>query len=293
MTKHRHQWVPLLAKIKNKVIELSALKVCLKCGVLKIGKNSIKVSRYRLDMDNKPIKNLGAPTAANDAARSQDIASCINKGKYWVGHGDNVVTFSTAHSGTSYRWSAVISFAAMGGITTRNNPHTQFLTVSLSNESTTRGKIRIHGGYGFVSCGYAGGNSGSTQHFDDVANAHTARTNATARFAPAGYSLNGYGFTSCGYIAAITGTTERFDDVANTHTARTSATARYELAGYSLNGFGFTSRGINAAGGDIGDTERFDDTANTHTARTSALGKRYSAGYSTNEYFVNYVTYNE
>ena len=93
-------------------------------------------------------------------------------------------------------------------------------------------------GYGFTSCGEVagGGNLGTTERFDDVANTHTARTAATARQYLAGYSLNGYGFTSCGYDGeANVGTTERFDDVANTHTARADATARSGLAGYSLN----------------------------------------------------------
>jgi hypothetical protein len=90
-------------------------------------------------------------------------------------------------------------------------------------------------GYGFTSCGYITGNLGTTERFDDVANTHTARTDATARYELAGYSLNGYGFTSCGYTTADVGTTERFDDVANTHTTRADATARHLLTGYSLN----------------------------------------------------------
>ncbi len=286
MTCHRHRWAFLLAKAKNKTIPISSVKVCIKCGVLKIGKNSIKVSRYRLDMDGNLIINLGAPTASTDAARKEELDSAItpvNKGKYWVAHGDNVITFSTVHSSTSYYWVVVPYFTSMGGITTRNNPHTQALEISVSNESTTRGKIRIDGGYGFTSCGYIAAVTGTTERFDDVANTHTGRTAATtARYSLAGgYSLNGYGFTSCGYIADNTGATERFDDVANTHTARTAATARRALpAGYSLNGFGFTSCGYIAAA--TGTTERFDDVANTHTARTSATARQYPAGYSLN-----------
>jgi len=54
----QHKWVPLLAKYKGKIISVSA-KVCLKCGDLKIGTQTIKISRFRLDMGSLPIKSVG------------------------------------------------------------------------------------------------------------------------------------------------------------------------------------------------------------------------------------------
>ena len=54
----RHQWAPLLAQVKKKTTP-SLVKVCLRCGELKIGQRTIRMSRYRLDMGNLPIKNLG------------------------------------------------------------------------------------------------------------------------------------------------------------------------------------------------------------------------------------------
>ena len=211
----------------------------------------------------------------------------INKNRVWIAHGDNVITFPTTHSNNNYRWVATLSQAPMGGITPRNVAHTRGLSVFVSNESTTRGRVRIEGGFGFTSCGFISAITGTTERFDDVANTHTARAAATARDKLTGYSLNGFGFTSCGWITAAVGTTERFDDVANTHTARATATARQAPTGYSLNGFGFTSLGsVNA-------TERFDDVANTHTARTAATGRETLTGYSLNEYFINFLTFNE
>jgi hypothetical protein len=67
-----------------------------------------------------------------------------------------------------------------------------------------------------------------------VANTHTARTDATARYYSQGYALNGYGFSSCGLTV---GTTERFDDITNTHTARATAVARYDLSSYDLQSY--------------------------------------------------------
>jgi hypothetical protein len=206
----------------------------------------------------------------------------VNRGRVWIAHGDNVITFSKAHSNTNYRWVVSLVQAPMGGITPRNVRHTDGLTVFVSNESEIRGKVRIEGGYGFTSCGETTTSVGTTERFDDIANTHTARANATARRYLAGYSLNGYGFTSCGFISGNVGTTERFDDIANTHTARANATARESPAGYSLNGYGFTSCGYTTTS--VGTTQRFDDVANTHTARANASPRRYLAGYSLNGY---------
>ena len=55
----RHQWAPLIAKHKNEEKVLSFLHVCLKCGQLKIGKKTIRISKYRIDMGSGDIKNAG------------------------------------------------------------------------------------------------------------------------------------------------------------------------------------------------------------------------------------------
>jgi hypothetical protein len=138
------------------------------------------------------------------------------------------------------------------------------------------------GGYGFTSCGYTSSIVGTTERFDDTANSHTTRANATARRYLTGYAFGGYGFTSCGYTGDIVGTTERFDDVANSHTARANATARIYLTGYAFGGYGFTSCGYTTAA--VGTTERFDDVANSHTARANATARRYLAGYAFGDY---------
>jgi hypothetical protein len=134
------------------------------------------------------------------------------------------------------------------------------------------------GGYGFTSCGYTSTYVGTTERFDDTANSHTGRANATARRELTGYAFGGYGFTSCGYTGSNVGTTERFDDTANSHTARANATARYGLAGYAFGGYGFTSCGL--IDSIVGTTERFDDTANSHTGRASATARYQLTGYA-------------
>ncbi len=51
----QHKWIPLLGRVGKKNVPTS-LFTCLKCGDLKVGRHSIKISQYRLDMDNKPIR---------------------------------------------------------------------------------------------------------------------------------------------------------------------------------------------------------------------------------------------
>jgi hypothetical protein len=53
----KHQWGLILVKYQKKILPTLA-RICLKCGTLKIGNETIKISRFRLDMDGKPIKNV-------------------------------------------------------------------------------------------------------------------------------------------------------------------------------------------------------------------------------------------
>lgn len=66
MTKHDqecdHQYVRLVAKEGGQLIP-SLVSTCLKCGVLKVGTRTIKISKNRLDMGGKPITNASVITA--------------------------------------------------------------------------------------------------------------------------------------------------------------------------------------------------------------------------------------
>lgn len=55
----KHDFAPLMAKKGDKTVEVRLLRVCLNCGMLKIGKHTIRLSKDRLDMDSKPVKNVG------------------------------------------------------------------------------------------------------------------------------------------------------------------------------------------------------------------------------------------
>ncbi len=55
--KCKHQWAALMAQKGKKVVAVPSAKICLKCGLLKIGVRTIKISRFRLDMGDLPIRN--------------------------------------------------------------------------------------------------------------------------------------------------------------------------------------------------------------------------------------------
>jgi hypothetical protein len=55
----KHQWANLLVKKNRKIVSVPTLKICLKCGQLKIGKHTIRISKDRIDMDGKEIRKIG------------------------------------------------------------------------------------------------------------------------------------------------------------------------------------------------------------------------------------------
>jgi hypothetical protein len=75
---NNHKWIPLLGFYKKKTITTS-LFTCLICGDLKVGERTIKISQFRLDMGNLPIKNVStigiSESLASDHTASGTIVS--------------------------------------------------------------------------------------------------------------------------------------------------------------------------------------------------------------------------
>lgn len=61
----KHQWVPLTAKVGEKTVP-TLIFTCLQCGDLKVGTQTIRISRNRLDMDEKPIVNFVIENRTSD-----------------------------------------------------------------------------------------------------------------------------------------------------------------------------------------------------------------------------------
>lgn len=53
----KHKWIPLLGVHKKKSVPTS-LFTCLRCGDLKVGVETIKISKFRLDMGELPINSV-------------------------------------------------------------------------------------------------------------------------------------------------------------------------------------------------------------------------------------------
>jgi hypothetical protein len=70
----QHNWVPLMGKDGQRYVP-TALFTCLECGDLKVGRHTIRISGSRMDMDNKPIKNIGNPGTNEGGARNIFIQS--------------------------------------------------------------------------------------------------------------------------------------------------------------------------------------------------------------------------
>lgn len=72
---NNHKWIPLLGVYKGKGVPTS-LFTCLNCGDLRVGARTIKISRYRLDMGNLPIKSVST-VGINESLASDHTASGI------------------------------------------------------------------------------------------------------------------------------------------------------------------------------------------------------------------------
>ncbi len=191
-------------------------------------------------------------------------------------------TIAGANSNTLERYdpsTTVWSTRAPAPLLTSRRNLAGYANPTSDNSNGARLLVKLHGGFGFTSCGGAFTVTGVIDRFDDIANTQTPRLFDTApRNGPTGYSLNGHGFTS-GSVAPA-GNTQRYDDVLNTYTVRAAITARGLLAGYSLNGLGITSCGTTGAVQTT--TESFDDTTNVVATRANATARDNLAGYGLN-----------
>ena len=74
-----HNWIPLIGRVGKKDVP-TALFTCLSCGEMKVGTNTIRISRYRLDMGGHPLY-AGDITLGENAGLVLDTALSAD-GKY-------------------------------------------------------------------------------------------------------------------------------------------------------------------------------------------------------------------
>ena len=75
----KHNWIPLIGRVGNKDVP-TALFTCMECGEMKVGTNTIRISRYRLDMGGHPLY-AGDITLGENAGLTLDAALSAD-GKY-------------------------------------------------------------------------------------------------------------------------------------------------------------------------------------------------------------------
>src|SRR3989344_4998130 len=72
----KHNWIPLLGVDKKKTVPTS-LFTCLKCGDLKVGTQTIKISRFRLDMGELPINSVAGIKLMKPPTADQTVSGFI------------------------------------------------------------------------------------------------------------------------------------------------------------------------------------------------------------------------
>lgn len=73
---NKHKWIPLLGINKGKSVPTS-LFTCLRCGDLKIGGQTIKISKFRLDMGELPIYNVAGIRLMNEPTADTTASGLI------------------------------------------------------------------------------------------------------------------------------------------------------------------------------------------------------------------------
>ena len=74
----QHKWIPLLGKVGRKHVP-TALFTCLNCGEFKVGTRTIKISRYRMDMGDLPLRiGTAAPAENTGSGLNIQLTAAVN-----------------------------------------------------------------------------------------------------------------------------------------------------------------------------------------------------------------------
>jgi len=72
----KHKWIPLLGADGDKMVP-TFLFTCVNCGDLKVGTQTIKISRFRLDMGELPINNVAGIKLMNEPGTNETASGLI------------------------------------------------------------------------------------------------------------------------------------------------------------------------------------------------------------------------
>ena len=123
----KHKWIPLLGVDKKRGMNIpTSLFTCLRCGDLRVGKKTIKISRFRLDMGELPINNVAGikliETPTTDKTASGLIVSMtyatesITLGDFLYFKSDGTVARADANGTSTYPvMGLALATTALGG----------------------------------------------------------------------------------------------------------------------------------------------------------------------------------
>ncbi len=86
---NKHRWIPLLGVEKKRSVPTS-LFTCLMCGDLKVGVQTIKISKSRLDMGELPINSVAGiklmnPPSVNNTASGLIVTAIVDTNAQGIG----------------------------------------------------------------------------------------------------------------------------------------------------------------------------------------------------------------
>jgi hypothetical protein len=71
-----HKWIPLMGSAAGKAVP-TLLFTCVNCGDMKVGTQTIKISRFRLDMGELPINSVAAIKLMNEPTVDETASGLI------------------------------------------------------------------------------------------------------------------------------------------------------------------------------------------------------------------------
>lgn len=128
-----HKWIPLVGLDNKKTIPTS-LFTCLRCGDLKVGKKTIKISRFRLDMGELPINNVAGIKLNEAPTNTQTVSGLIVSMTY----GESIVPGDLLY----FKSDGKVYKADANGVSTY-----PVMGLALATASTGSNSVLLHGIY--------------------------------------------------------------------------------------------------------------------------------------------------
>lgn len=164
---NNHKWIPLLGMNKGKSVPTS-LFTCLKCGDLRVGATTIKISKFRLDMGELPINNVLGIKLVESPTTNQTASGLIVSMAYGESITLGDVLYFTSETVKKADADGASTYPVMGlALATASSGSNNVLLHGVYKDSTkwTGGTALAVGGVCYLAKATAGG---ITQNINDL-----------------------------------------------------------------------------------------------------------------------------